>query len=293
MQYSIENDILRLTVDSHGAEPVSVIHKPTGAELLWQADPAVWKRHAPILFPYTGKLTGGKMIAKGKEYVGGQHGFARDVEHTLVGKTETSLTLVLQANEETRTKWPYEFELRSTFELVEKTVRHTLAVYNPSEPELRFGIGYHPAFAIPFDDAHTHADYEFRFDELESPLCVSCLPNGLLNGQSYYLARNVEAIQLTDDLFDNDSHAMVNLRSAHVSVIEKDTGRSVICDVSDFPYTLIWSAPKKPLHFICIEPWHSLPGEENGPIDWEQRPCAAILKKGESWSTTLSTTFVR
>ena len=63
---------------------------------------------------------------------------------------------------------------------------------------------------------------------------------------------------------------MVNLRSAHVSVIEKDTGRSVICDVSDFPYTLIWSAPKKPLHFICIEPWHSLPGEENGPIDWER-----------------------
>ena len=34
MQYSIENDILRLTVDSHGAEPVSVIHKPTGAERL-------------------------------------------------------------------------------------------------------------------------------------------------------------------------------------------------------------------------------------------------------------------
>ena len=26
-------------------------------------------------------------------------------------------------------------------------MRHTLAVYNPSEPELRFGIGYHPAFA--------------------------------------------------------------------------------------------------------------------------------------------------
>ena len=67
MQYSIENEILRLTVDTHGAEPVSVLHKPTGAELLWQGDPAVWGRHAPILFPYTGKLTGGKMIAKGVE----------------------------------------------------------------------------------------------------------------------------------------------------------------------------------------------------------------------------------
>ena len=86
---------------------------------------------------------------------------------------------------------------------------------------------------------------------------------------------------------------MAGLRTRTLGIYEKDTGRSVICDVSDFPYTLIWSAPKKPLHFICIEPWHSLPGEENGPIDWEQRPCAAILKKGESWSTTLSTTFVR
>ena len=46
MQYSIENDILRLTVDTHGAEPVSVIHKPTGAELLWRAAstalPGMW-----------------------------------------------------------------------------------------------------------------------------------------------------------------------------------------------------------------------------------------------------------
>lgn len=53
MRYSIENDTLRLTVDTHGAEAVSVIHKPTGAELLWSGDPSVWGRHAPILFPYT------------------------------------------------------------------------------------------------------------------------------------------------------------------------------------------------------------------------------------------------
>ena len=185
-----------------------------------------------------------------------------------------------------------EIEARELARIIESFL-DTLTVENPVEDKLCFGIGYHPAFALPFDDRHVTEDYEIRFDGVESPLCVSAQPNGLLNGQSYYLARNVEAIQLTDDLFDNDSHAMVNLRSAHVSVIEKDTGRSVICDVSDFPYTLIWSAPKKPLHFICIEPWHSLPGEENGPIDWEQRPCAAILKKGESWSTTLSTTFVR
>ena len=130
MQYSIENEILRLTVDTHGAEPVSVLHKPTGAELLWQGDPAVWGRHAPILFPYTGKLTGGKMIAKGKEYAGGQHGFARDVEHAMTRHADNLLEFELHANAETLPKWPYAFVLRSTFTLEGETVHHTLTVEN-------------------------------------------------------------------------------------------------------------------------------------------------------------------
>ena len=131
MQHTIENDILRLTVDTHGAEAVSIIHKPTGAELLWSGDPGVWGRHAPILFPYTGKLTGGKMIAKGVEYQGGQHGFARDVEHTLTRQTEDTLEFELHANAQTLPKWPYAFVLRSTFVLEGETVHHTLCVTPP------------------------------------------------------------------------------------------------------------------------------------------------------------------
>ena len=41
MRYSIENEALRLTVDTHGAEAVSVINKQTGAEMLWCGDAAV------------------------------------------------------------------------------------------------------------------------------------------------------------------------------------------------------------------------------------------------------------
>ena len=90
MQATIQNEFLSLTVDTHGAEAVS-LKNAAGEELLWQADPAVWKRHAPILFPYTGKLTGGKMLAKGVEYAGGQHGFARDVEHTMTHHADNLL----------------------------------------------------------------------------------------------------------------------------------------------------------------------------------------------------------
>ena len=46
MQATIHNEYLTLTVDTHGAEAVS-LKNAAGEELLWQADPAVWKRHAP------------------------------------------------------------------------------------------------------------------------------------------------------------------------------------------------------------------------------------------------------
>ena len=62
MQATIQNEFLSLTVDTHGAEAVS-LKNAAGEELLWQADPAVWKRHAPILFPYTGKLTAASSMA--------------------------------------------------------------------------------------------------------------------------------------------------------------------------------------------------------------------------------------
>lgn len=294
MQATIQNEFLSLTVDTHGAEAVS-LKNAAGEELLWQADPAVWKRHAPILFPWTGKLKDGSFTHGGKTYKGGQHGFARDVEHTLLKAEDDTIQLELRPDEAMKAeKFPFDFVLTSTFRLDGKTLHHTLTVSNPGAEELRFGIGYHPAFAIPFDDKHTTTDYEFRFNELESPLCVSSLPNGLLNGRDFfYLARNTTAIPLTDDLFDNDSFCMVNLRSANLAIVEKDTGRMVSCNIEGYPYVLIWSAKAKPVRFVCIEPWQSLPGEENGPIEWDERPCAASLEEGETWSTTLYTTFDR
>ena len=55
MEY-IENEFLKIGVEYHGAELSSIYDKKRDKELLWQADPAFWKRHAPILFPFVGKL---------------------------------------------------------------------------------------------------------------------------------------------------------------------------------------------------------------------------------------------
>ena len=293
MKYSLENELLRLTVTTDGAQVCSVVHKTDGVEHIWQADPKVWGQHSPILFPYAGRLTDGVLTAKGGTYAGGPHGFARRMEHPLLEQTPDAITLELTDSEETRKLWPYRFSLQSRFTLEGDCLAHTLTVESRDEEPMPFGIGFHPAFALPFDQNHTSADYELRFSQPESPLCLGTLPSGLLHGDCYYLGRNIQSLDLGGRLFANDSHCIVNLSSQTLGVYEKDSGRAVVCEIADFPYTLLWGKDIRPLPFVCIEPWCSLPSPEWGSTEWNEKPAAAILAPGQRWSITLRTHFVR
>ena len=293
MQATIHNEFLTLTVDTHGAEAVS-LKNAAGEELLWQADPAVWKRHAPILFPWTGKLPGGTFEVDGKTYKGGQHGFARDMEHTLLKAEDDTIQLELRSDDAIKAeRFPFDFVLTSTFRLDGKTVHHTLTVRNPGTEELRFGIGYHPAFNIPFDAQHTTTGLRVPVRPAGKPGHSGCPSERPAVWQVLLSVEDQQAIQLTDDLFANDSFCMAGLRTKTIGIYEKGTGRKITCNVEGYPYALIWSAPAKPVRFVCIEPWHSLPAAETDPQQWSQRAAAACLAPGESWETTLSTTFER
>lgn len=293
MKYTLENELLHLQVTTAGAQVCSVIRKCDQVEHIWQADPDVWGYHSPILFPYTGKLTDGVLTAKGGTYAGNQHGFARNMEHTLVQQDDHQIILELTDSPETMKCWPYKFSLHSAFRLEGDALVHTLTVENRDEDPLHFGIGFHPAFALPFDSQHHSRDYQLRFSQTESPLCLGTLPAGLLHGDCYYLGRNIDSIPLSGRLFANDSHCMVNLCSQTLGIYEKDSSRAVVCEIGDFPYTLIWSKPMDPLPFVCIEPWCSIPSPEWGSTEWDKKPAAAVLAPGEHWSTTLKTHFVR
>lgn len=292
MEYTIENAFLKLTVNTLGAQAVSLIRKSDGVEHMWEADPGLWGYHAPILFPHTGGLPGGKLEAKGKVYQSPQHGFARTQEHTLVKKTGDTLVLELTDNEQTLQCWPYHFRLTSVFTLDGDTVHHTLSVENNDEEPMPFGIGFHPAFAVPFDKNHKATDYELRFSRKESPIVMNTLPKGLITGDSKYIWKNQQSIPLDEHLFDNDSYCMTGLHSETLGLYEKDSQRAVVCWIENFPHTLIWSKPGMP-RFVCIEPWESLPSPDDGDIKWENKPAAAVLEPGENWSTTLSTSFLR
>ena len=293
MEYILENDYLKVTVTTWGAQLKSVIRKCDGVEHMWQADKAHWGYHAPVLFPFCGKVKDGMIEARGQHFENlPQHGFARIGEHTLLQHTQNTVVLELRDSEATYAMWPYAFRLITTYTLDADTVHHTLTVLNADDEPISFGIGYHPGFTIPFDENHTATDYEFRFDTPQSPLCLNCQPTGLFQGNTYYLAHNTDTIAIDENLFSNDSHCMVGLTAKTLGVYEKGTGRGVVCDISAFPYTLIWSKPGMP-RFVCIEPWHAIPSAQEGDHKWEHKAAATTVAPGESWSTTLSMTFQR
>lgn len=290
MKYTIENEFLKVTVDSVGGELQSVIRKEDGVEHIWQPRPGSWKRCAPVLFPYSGVIGNGEFRVKGKTYKGEAHGFCKNMEHTLLRNTGNSLVLELRDSPQTLEMWPFRFRLEAVFTLEGDTLHQTLTVENTGEEALSFSIGFHPGFKLPFDGEHSASDYYLGFDKNESPLCMNAGESGRYGEQTYYLGANIRQIPLTDHLFDNDSHNMTGLQSDTLGLYEKGTGRGVVCSIRKFPYTVIWSRPGTP-EFVCIEPWHTLP---TGHIpDWEDKPAAAVLQPGENWSTTLTMSFVR
>ena len=220
-----------------------------------------------------------------------QHGFHRTMDHTFIRQDDHSVTLSISSNEVTDRIFPYRFRLLTTVSLEGETVCNTLTVENLDQEAFTFGIGYHPAYMIPFDSEHTAEDYEFRFSHLESPICLDA-PTGLLNGQYYSLGTNIRSIPVREGMFDKSSHCMVNLRSNTLGIYEKGSNRAVVCDIAQFPYCLIWSKPGMP-QFLCIEPWHSVPSNESGSCTWEDKAAAACVEPGENWSTTMRTSFVR
>ena len=62
----LHNEHLEVIASEHGAELHSL--KLDGHEYLWTGDPAIWKRHSPVLFPFVGRNTDNRYLLHGREY---------------------------------------------------------------------------------------------------------------------------------------------------------------------------------------------------------------------------------
>ena len=260
----LKNEFLSVRINFKGAELSSIYNKKEKIEHIWQADPTVWARHAPILFPIVGKVKGGKYKVDGVEYSLGQHGFARDRIFELEEITKTKAVFKLESDDDSLKIYPFKFNLFVKYTLVGAKLDICYEVVNTDTKEILFGIGAHPGFTVPFNSDSEFEDYYLEFEKNETVDRLLLSNNGLLSGEVLEkFLDNTNRIPLKYSTFSKDALVFENLKSSYVSIKSNKTDVSLKMGIADFPLLGIWTMPGKKAPYICIEPWYGVADSES------------------------------
>lgn len=253
MMYELENEYIKIQINSLGAELRSLISLENGREYLWLADPAYWKRTSPILFPLVGRFKNNQFTYDGKNYNMSQHGFARDRQFELLDSdNKHKIALVLNSDSLTYENYPFNFKLIIEYELIARKVQVRWRVINMDNKIMHFSIGAHPAFMCPIDEADM-CKLQFNIkDNLQYKLLGK---DSLLLDKVYDLPLIEGKWQFTKDVFAHDALVFEDYQIKEVAMLDNNDKPYLTMHFAA-PVTGIWSPPNKNAPFICIEPWY-------------------------------------
>ncbi len=253
--HTIQNNRLTVRVKDAGAELCS-IKDAAGREYLFDANPAYWGRSSPVLFPFVGSLKNKEFLYEGKRYPMGQHGFARDMDFSMIGQEADYICFRLESNEETLARYPLPFALQIGYQLNENAVHVLWKVENPSpEKPLYFSIGAHPAFLCPPEGGGMEGCY-LGFD-VPGNLSYQLLNGqGLLVQDMYTLPLEEGLYRLHPGLFDRDALIVEGPQTGRVWLADRDKRPFITVLFKNAPLFGVWSPAGKNAPFVCIEPWY-------------------------------------
>ena len=280
MNYTIENEFLKIEIDSLGAELQAIRAKDDNHNFLWNGNPAIWAGRAPILFPIVGAMPQDKYLYKGKAYTMLKHGFARRSEFSLSAKTDTSLELTLRDSAETLLNFPFSFRLDIRFSLNGKklTVSHT--VTNEGDDVMWFSLGAHPAFVCDLGDT-------LRFETKETIGAHRLIDDLLTEHQEPFLDDS-DIWTIKSDSFDLDAQILEGLNSKAVT-LERQSGRNLRFGFNT-PFLGIWAKPGAP--YVCLEPWFGVDDTPTHDGDFTKKKGIENLPPQETLTLTYDVEIV-
>ena len=264
MRFTIENENLKVTVDSLGCEIVSIIGKKDGTEYLWGGNEEFWASHAPTMFPICGRLLKGQYTYKGKTYEMNLHGFARHCEFVIDEKTPEMIAMSLEDNEDLFVQYPFHFTLKTTHRLEGDTVHTIHTICNRGDEVMPYAIGGHPGFNVPVGGIGKFDDCYVEFEQVCEPKkLVMTNDNHLMTDDLVPISlENGKIIRLHHDMFDQDAIFMKD--AARAATLKSSVcGKYVRLAYADMQYIGLWHKPESEAPYVCIEPWTSVPG-----YDW-------------------------
>lgn len=256
----ISNKYLSAEIALHGAELVSLKRQDNGEELIWTADAAYWGRHAPMLFPIVGKVWNGQFKVNGKSYPMSQHGFARDMDFSVVRQSKCSVTLVLESDASTLKAYPYPFRLEASYSLRGAVLTVQWKVVNTGDKEMYYQIGAHPGFNYrdfrKDDFIHGYFRLVSGAQPVQDVIIGMLTPEGCRSDRAGMLNLDSDAmLPITPGLFAGDALVLEEHQIDQVVLYDKTCTPYIAVETQDAPVWGLWSPPAKNAPFVCIEPW--------------------------------------
>ncbi|MBO5525214.1 MAG: aldose 1-epimerase family protein [Clostridia bacterium] len=285
---TIENELLRVSIEELGAELKSIYGKKTGTEYLWQGDKTYWAGRAYNLFPVIGRLYEGKYDVYGKTYEMPPHGLVRKRMLVVTAQTQTSVTFTLPTDDEMRKSYPFEYVYSIEYVLEGAKLNVNVKVENRGDKTMYYCIGGHPGFNIPFEGGKFE-DYFVEFPDAGSTKWHKFSQNILMSGEVEAYPLENGKLPLSHDLFPLDAVVLAN--TGGKAILSRGGKQRLTVEYPSMPYLGVWHKPQSDAPYVCLEPWSALPARDNVREDFAKKEDLFSLESGKtsvlSWSISV------
>lgn len=279
----LENDQCSVSISLHGAELKSFKNQLSGYEYVWQADPAIWNRSAPFLFPNVGRLKSNTYFYQNKKYQLGQHGFLRDVEFELKQKTKNQVILFFKSNQETLKIYPFHFEITISYTLEESSLTIGFTVKNTDNKRIYFSYGNHAGFMAPINPELKFEDYYLEVSPKKSRKRIVLTDNKEADLTNAFTEEKFP-LRLDHELFKQDA-LIYQIEGLTEFTLKSDRDPAkLFVSFKDFDYVGIWSPYPTFGNFICIQPWCGIADRVGTDQQFENKFGSYQLQEKESFS---------
>ena len=278
----LENEFLCVEIKDAGAEVTRIYDKENDTDVLWEGNPAFWKRQSPVLFPNVGKTYQNKLRIGGVTYPTSQHGFARDTDFSCIRSSKESASYMIRSSEETKEVYPYDFELHISYSLRGKELNVEWQVKNRSDETIYFTIGGHPAFRFAGADEKKE-DYVLKFPGKDALtyILLDRATGTALPEETRTLHLEQEMCPVTEEMFEHDALIFDDGQIEEVWLCHKNGKPYVGMRSKGFPNFGIWSVKDAP--FVCLEPWAGRCDNFGFEGDISEKPGINALNSGETF----------
>ncbi len=288
MIYTLKNEFLTVKIDTAGAELRSVLGAD-GTEYMWQRDSRYWGDSAPWLFPICSNLDGSFYTYEGKKYEMGSHGFAHKCTFVAEDVSDTALTMVLAASDETKGMYPFDFLLEITYRLVGNRLSTLMTATNRDGKVMPVAMGGHPGFSVPLGGDGTFDDWKLVFNAPSAPRTVVFTEDMLDSGErAPYALEGGTTLPLSRGLFAIDGIFFSDMPSAVTLCSDKST-HAVTVEYGDARYLGVWSESFGG-DFVCVEPWYGM-ASRKGVTALEEKSDMIKLAPGAGCEMRMDITF--